>query len=361
MTFMQRLFFCVCLAVWFASPASVAAPPCTPSAATEAVRIVGVGPDGALSDYEKPYVAGARDFYQELDNGWVFALMRAENGWSIRLYENNQIGDARDLTAMTPPLRGAPNPRDIFGWHFRNAANTGPNEGDVNAPQALRTFIISPSLAGTGGYKPPVSGGAPAPNDGMGWLEILDYGLAGLEPGQRARMNYLEFNACLAWPRSDAERDWLKDRESLVFTDEDKEMFGACGLDLNAFELNAAFAPRTLGGDIDGDGALDQIAQINRRTDNKRGLALCRAGERLSLIGIDDALGDAVAPRFVDQLEAWHWIEKDRPAPAHLKGFELPAGDGDILILERIEKQAVAVYWRDGALNTKSIYGVVEP
>ena len=38
------------------------------------------------------------------------------------------------------------NPRYVEAWHFRNRANTDPNEGDVNAPQHERefAFVVTP-------------------------------------------------------------------------------------------------------------------------------------------------------------------------------------------------------------------------
>jgi len=71
-----------------------------------------------------PFVAGGNYFYQTLGNGWIFSLVPAEFGWSIRLYDAAPVGDAVDLTSLTPPLRGTPDPRDIFGWRFHNADNT---------------------------------------------------------------------------------------------------------------------------------------------------------------------------------------------------------------------------------------------
>lgn len=320
---------------------------CEPTPERHAVRILGTNPAGALTDRELPYVAGDRSFFRRLDNGWVFALLRAENGWSIRLYENNNTDQALDLTALTPPLGGVPNPRDIFGWHFRNADNTGPNQGDVNAPQALRAFVITPSMEA-------------GPDNGIGWLQILDFGLAGLEPGTRARMNYLEFDACLTWPRSEAERDRLLDLASLHFTPEDREIFEACGLDLAAYALDARYLPRTREGDIDGDGAGDEVAQIRQVADDKRGLALCRAGTWLHLIGFDQALGD-MQPGYLDQVEEWQWITPDGTPPRYLTGMELPQGDGGLLVLERVEKEVVILFWRDGALRAERLYHLVEP
>ncbi len=342
---MRHLFFSLLLALAFAGDAF--AQSCEPTPERHAVRILGTNPAGELTDREFPYVAGNRSFFRRLENGWVFALTRAENGWSIRLYENDDIDKAFDLSALTPPLGGVPNPRDIFGWHFRNAANTGPNQGDVNAPQALRAFVISPTMEA-------------GPDNGIGWLKILDFGLAGLESGTRARMNYLEFDACLTWPRSEAERDRLLDLASLEFTTEDREVFGACGLDLAAYELDARYLPRTRGGDLDGDGAGDDVAQIRRVADGKRGLALCRAGTWLHLIGFEQTLGD-MEPDYLDQIEEWQWIEPEGAPPRYLTGMDLPRGDGGLLVLERVEKEVVILYWRNGVLRAERLYRLVEP
>lgn len=157
---------------------------CDPTPDKYAVRIEGKDSEGKLTPNALPYVAGDETLFQQLDNGWVFALMSTEEGWVVRLFDHAQIGLAADLTALTPPYYGEPNPRDLFGWHFRNADNTGPNDGSVNAPQELRAFVISPGLAGTAGYKPSTDPGEPrlmepGPDDGIGWLKVIDYGLAG--------------------------------------------------------------------------------------------------------------------------------------------------------------------------------------
>ena len=361
-----RLLLGVAVTVAVVGPAAAQAqsPTCEATPATHAVRIQGTDPSGALTPNAFPFVAGERDFYRALANGWVFALVRVENGWSIRLYENEPVRDAVDLTALTPPLRGAPNPRDILGWHFRNAANTGPNEGDVNAPQDLRAFVISPALAATGGYRPPGDGPSPTPSgdDGIGWLRVIDYGLGRLERGERARMNYLQFDACLAWPRSEEERRHLTDLASPEFTSEDRETFGSCGLELRAIDLDARHLPRVLGGDLDGDGSIDEVAQVRRRSDGKRAIALCRAGTWLTTIGLDGKRVGDLAPGYLDQVEAWQWIAPGGDLPRHLEHIDLPqSADGDLLILERIEKEAVAVFWKDGALQAEQLYRYVEP
>ncbi len=333
---------------------------CEPTPQNHAVRIVGQDARGdPLPGF--PEVAGDRNFYQTLDNGWVFALVRAEHGWSLRVYEKEPVGNAADLTSLTPPLRGAPNPRDIFGWHFRNGDNTAPNTGDVNAPQQMRAFVISPGLRGTAGLRPSDGGQMAAPDDGIGWLRVIDFGLANPVPGQPARMNYLQFDACLSWPRTDAETADLMDRASLDYVDEEREIFGRCGLDLQVYDLHARYLPRTLGGDLDGDDALDEAAQVRRVSDDRYGIAVCRAGTWLHLLGYESSAAGEVRSGYAGQVEAWQWLTPDRDVPRHLAAFELPESDGDILVLERIEKEAVLLYWQDGTMRADRLYHHVEP
>ncbi len=153
-----------------------------------------------------PEIYGEHTFNQSFGEGWLFTLLPSKHGWSVRIYDAADSLSV-DLSSITPPHGGAPNPRDIEGWHFRNADNTGANKGDVNAPQHDRLFFFSPGLAGTGGYRPSVNESeprhyAPDPEDGLGWLKVVDFGLSDLESGQRARMTYLKFDACLTWPKS---------------------------------------------------------------------------------------------------------------------------------------------------------------
>lgn len=334
---------------------------CDPTPEKHAVRIQAVQANGDTNPLELPTVSGDKSFYQKLENGWVFALIKTELGWSVRLYDSEPIGDATDLTSLTPPLRGAPNPRDIVGWHFRNADNTGPNEGDVNAPQNMRAFVISPSLAGTAGLRSSGGPQTPGPDAGIGWLNVVDFGLANPVPGTKARMNYLQFDACLSWPRTEDEASRLLDEASLDYTDEDAETFGSCGLSLNEYTLDARYGPRLLGGDLDGDGAIDEIAQVRRKSYNQRGLALCRGGTWLDLIDLGNKVSGDMRPGYVNQVEAWQWFTPGTTTPRHMLGHDLPQADGDILVLERIEKEAVLIFWQGGTLKSKRVYGHVEP
>lgn len=334
---------------------------CAPTDQLHAVPVT--APDGGTSIE----LAGNAGFAFRLDNGWTFELVRAPAGWSIRLFDRAADGTMSDLTSLTPPHGGAPNPRDVFGWHFRNAANTGPNEGDVNAPQHLRGFVISPGLAGTGAYMPSTDPDEPrlmepGPDDGIGWLRVEDMGLSNLVEGEQAVMNYLRFSACLSWPKSEAEQMAEADQASLDFNALDRGLFTGCGLDFDSYDLDAQWLPRRLTVDIDGNGISDVVAQVVRLSDGARGLALCRNAEAVHIFGFDTGdAGSDLRSNYVAQTEAWQWIAPQADAPRHLTGFELPESVGGLLILERVEKEAVALYWRNGGLQSRQLYRYVEP
>lgn len=73
-------------------------------------------------------VVRGQSFSHRFD-GFVLTLVPTEFGWSIDISHGKQ----HYLANMTGPRHFVPNPIEIEGWHFRNAANTGPNTGDVNA------------------------------------------------------------------------------------------------------------------------------------------------------------------------------------------------------------------------------------
>ncbi len=87
-------------------------------------------------------VRGGR-FERSTPSGWILRLVPDERGWVLVVTVEGR--ETEDLASMTPPWSG---PRDLHieGWHFRNADNTGPNDGSVNQPQELREFIFSPEV-----------------------------------------------------------------------------------------------------------------------------------------------------------------------------------------------------------------------
>jgi len=85
-------------------------------------------------------VVRGQAFQQPIGDGLVFRLAPDSLGWTIGVIKAGRPEE--DFAAIaTPPYRGI-NPRYLEGWHFRNRANSGPNEGDVNAPQEERAFAF---------------------------------------------------------------------------------------------------------------------------------------------------------------------------------------------------------------------------
>ena len=293
-------------------------------------------------------VYGQHEFVRELPNGWQFRLIRVEHGWLIRLFDKDPALGAVDLSQITPPLRGGvPNARQIFGWHFRNADNTGPNEGEVNAPQYLRLFLFEPALAGTGGLR--LSDGDLNVDDapGRGWLQIHELGLTDLLPDKRARANYLKFTGCLTWPRE------LPSDVQLRTDAADLEIAGRCGLDLKTWRVHALVSPSVLGLDIDGDDANDLVFQITNRRTDERSLGLCRAGTWFDMLGerVDASPGYL---HTLSALENWRTVARDF-AEAGDDGW--PESDGDLLVVEREEKSMYLIYWKEGGIRTLRVYG----
>lgn len=119
--------------------------------------------------------------------GFVFTLMPGHDGdWHIEISQGQRGG----LEGLTGPLHFVPNATDIEGWHFRNAANTGPNTGDVNAPDKTRHFLFSPHW--------PRCEDSDLKRDGQGTLEITDMRLENLGPGEKGTITMMAFKMTLS-------------------------------------------------------------------------------------------------------------------------------------------------------------------
>jgi len=163
-------------------------PPCGSDASRRAERVHGA-------------VERGDPFRAPMSGGWVLQLQPVEFGWSVQVSTTDRSDE--NLARLTPPWRFVPNPREIEGWHFRNADNTAPNDGSVNAPGSLREFIFSP-LVGRG-IEYTGSGTTTADVErvrayGRGWLSIESYRLSPPRSGERAAIESLTFWACLTWP-----------------------------------------------------------------------------------------------------------------------------------------------------------------
>jgi hypothetical protein len=123
--------------------------------------------------------------------GFVFTLLPGDGGdWHIEISQGQRHG----FEGLTGPLHFVPNPTDIEGWHFRNAANTGPNSGDVNAPGKNRHFLFSPHW--------PRCEASDLKSDGQGMLEITDMKLENLKPDEKATITMMAFKVTLSIGRS---------------------------------------------------------------------------------------------------------------------------------------------------------------
>ena len=311
------------------------AQPCEPTAERSAT---------VLSSRE---VAGNRDYNEYMEGpGWTFQLKRAAHGWDVRLLDENGL----DLTQMTPPLRGAPNPRELYGWHFRNADNTGPNAGDVNAPQKLRLFGFEPALTGTGGYKPSNTQGVDPENQpGRGALTVRDMGLADLEPGKQARMNYLKFDVCMTWPKTDREKqreaeETARMTELRKVTPELIEFMGSCGLDYELYQITPFLTPVDLGGDFDGDDSHDQAVPIIRKTDGKRGVFMCRALTYGKVLGMSGLMGKHLSADYFDHIDWWSLHPKGEIGQGAGEGPP-PQMLGDAITIGKEESSSAIIYW----------------
>jgi hypothetical protein len=124
--------------------------------------------------------------YSRKFGGFVFTLQPGARGdWHIDISQKQHHG----IDGLTGPMHFVPKATDIEGWHIRNAANTGPNTGDVNAPDETRHFLFSPHW--------PRCKESDLTSDGQGTLEITDMELGNLVPGEKATMTMMEFTVTL--------------------------------------------------------------------------------------------------------------------------------------------------------------------
>jgi len=338
------------LVLAIASPdaTTAAAPPaCTPSAGTQSASFAGKVKAGQHLDV----AAGP---YQLI-------LEPNEYGWRILVAS----ADGKRLPVVTPPSGTPQPPVGLLGFFYRNAENSAPSPlAQGGMPISMRYWfgaravdpelnpeLVVPSQAGSAAAAAPEG-----PHQGEIEFSLLDYGLADLEPGQRARMVYASFSGCLSWVSPDrADVD-----DSLEFIAEEIETFGSCGLDLARYRLSTLFAPRVLNMDIDGDGSHDHIAAVTQG--ERRGLAICRAGTYLTLLGFaPEGLELGFEPGFLAALEAWRVLPRDVRGLGYEDEPTWPEADGDIVLLERIEKAAQLLFMEKGKFATLRIYRYVEP
>lgn len=150
--------------------------------------------------FEAEITEGER-FTFDVNDRLYFELDPDPEGWEIAVRAADRPGE--NLARLTPPLHG-PNPRQVWGWHFRNADNTGPNDGSVHAPQTDRPFIFSEkvgqTIQGPGSDRGPTAEEIDAvERDGNGMLMVDDLKLGNLGRGQRATIGWMRFHVVIEY------------------------------------------------------------------------------------------------------------------------------------------------------------------
>lgn len=151
-----------------------------------------------------------------LRGGLLFRLAPDAYGWTIGVITTGRPDE--DFAGIaTPPYHGV-NARYLEGWHFRNLANTGPNAGDVNAPQHQRDFAFVLSASDYERASRALEAllwGAPPETErqqlmetlervsrGRGRLRVTGSSLGNLQPGVQAWFEWLAFDVELCRPAS---------------------------------------------------------------------------------------------------------------------------------------------------------------
>lgn len=154
-------------------------------------------------------------FEYSISDTVFFQLRPIEYGWKIWLGDKKEpVHDF--ISVATPPFHGM-NPRFIEGWHFRKSDNSGPNGPGpklVNAPQKERRFyfvlketdyqvaytFLNEQLLSSDDEREQIREKWEQLEPREGILTITNLELGNLELGERARIEYMEFEVELSLP-----------------------------------------------------------------------------------------------------------------------------------------------------------------
>jgi hypothetical protein len=161
-------------------------------------------------------VARDEKYVHALPDNLEFRLLPSREGWSIAI---GRPGDrSEDYVGITTPPYHGTNPVFIEAWHFRNADNTGPNEGQVEAPADIRDFSFVLSRAQFKKFYDALdvwsgsdAGATEKQRDAAtkflldaprrhGTLTIMEMKLGGLAKGTRPWFESMKFNVDLCFP-----------------------------------------------------------------------------------------------------------------------------------------------------------------
>ncbi len=299
-------------------------------------------------------VSDGGTFTQSL-GGHAFVLGPTRHGWKILLLDEN----GREIRTFSPPARPVEtNAVNIAGWHFRNLANTGPNTGDVNAPQHMRRFSFG-SLA-TRKYRtpdltPPKASKRPDGFGGLGRLVIEDFKLADLGKRQKARMTALTFRVCLTWFGGSEKPDPVVVADPGVAFEKLVSGMKACGFDFRAYRLSDRMAGGREGGqapwldvDMDGDGSADLVVPVTRLRDKRAGIAIClKTSGKLKLAGFEGRIGRHLDPDYFGRADWWNVFPRGPVSKSEAEGPP-PILHGDAVVMGKDGASSVILYLGPG-------------
>ena len=290
----------------------------------------------------------------------AFTLDPFEFGWRIGMLDQDVLG----LAMFAAPLRPVEtNPLNLAGWHFRNSDNSGPNMGDVNAPQHERRFAF-----GTMAPDPLRNPDLVAPSvqaegfGGLGVLKITDFTLTPPQQGQRAAFTSLSFSVCLLWHGGGDRLDPIIDADPGVAFEAVVATLRGCGLDTSVFKLSDRMSKGREGAqrpflepDMDGDGIPDLVVPVIRREDAAPGLAICLIGtETLVMAGYEGRIGRHLDPAYFNSADVWlvqsgqidQSAEEGPPPRLSADAILLGKEDSSSVILYLTPDLAVSSYWQ---------------
>lgn len=283
-------------------------------------------------------------------------------GWQIQMHENGN-----PIPVFSPPVRPVEtNATNIAGWHFRNRDNTGPNTGDVNAPQHLRRFAFG-SMASDVTRNPELL--TPTSREGFGGLGELiieELTLTAPQSGARAGIIEMSFKICLVWQGGGDRLDPIAQADpGIAFRTLIAEMTD-CGLDTSVYRLSdhaagwrEGYQQPFLTPDMDGDNIPDRVVPITRLKDKALGLAICLLGDNtLKLTPFDKRIGRFFDPENFIVADGWHTFRKAKVSASETSGLP-PVLIGDAIDLFK-EPSWRALIYLDKAGNIDSYwYGAI--
>ncbi len=277
-----------------------------------------------------------------------FTFNPSEFGWRIGMLDSYGL----EIPMFAAPVRPVEtNPLNLAGWHFRNRDNSGPNVGNVNAPQRERLFKFGTMATNAANNPGLLTPALPAEGfGGLGVLSIDDFTLTPPEPGQRAGFMSITFSVCLIWQGGGERLDPIVESDPGVAFERVVATMRGCGLDTSVYRLSDRMSKGREGAqrpflepDLDGDDIPDLVVPVTRKNDATPGLAICLIGnESIVIIGYTGRIGKHFDPAYFNSADGWQ-IHRGQVYPSPEEGPP-PTLSADAILLSKEESSSVLLY-----------------